>query len=81
MASASTKRRHQAARALYRKWAGTPAGTAVSVHRDNGERLETVTISEPFLLDHAHAFVQVRGIPGNTRLSRVRLSNRRTEEG
>jgi surface antigen len=74
MASASTKRRQQAARALYRKYAGTPAGTPVSVHRDNGERLETVTISEPFLLENAYALVQVKGIPGNVRLSRVKFS-------
>ena len=74
MASTSTKRRHQAARALYRKWADVPVGTDVSVHRDNGERLETVTTSEPFLLKNAYALVQVKGIPGNVRLSRVKLS-------
>jgi hypothetical protein len=79
MASASTKRRHQAARALYRKWASVPVGTAVSVHRDNGERLETVTTSEPFLLKNAYALVQVEGIPGNTRLSRVKLASRERE--
>lgn len=58
---------------------GTPVGTVVSVHRDNGDRLETVTTSEPFLLDNAHALVQVAGIPGNVRLSRVKLADRERE--
>jgi hypothetical protein len=48
-----------------------PIGATVTVRRDNGESLVTVTTSDAFLVDGKHAFIRVRGIPGNVRLSRV----------
>lgn len=70
MSSASTKRRHERNAELVAAWTH-PIGTRVVVERSNGETLETVTESESFLLDGAHAMICVRGIPGNTKLSRV----------
>ena len=70
MATRSTQRRHEKNRAAVRAFKH-PSGTPVEVERANGIRFRTFTTSLAFLLDGAHAFVQVEGIPGNTRLSRV----------
>lgn len=70
MASTSTQRRHEKNREAVRAFK-YPPGTAVDVERANGTSLRTVTTSYAFLLDGCHAFVQVEGIPGNTRLDRV----------
>lgn len=66
----STERRHKRNAELVAAWRH-PVGTGVVVTRDNGKTPETVTTSEAFLLDGAHAMIRVQGIPGNTRLSRV----------
>ena len=66
----STTRRHEKNRKMVEAWTH-PVGTSVMVERANGEQLGTVTESEAFLLDGSHALIRVRGIPGNTRLSRV----------
>lgn len=68
----TTKRRHEKARALYLERRLWIAGVAVTVKRANGETLETVTECRPWF-DRGGAYVRVRGIPGNTRLSRVSL--------
>ena len=73
---ATTSRRHERNRALVEQWLA-PVGTTVTVERANGERLVTVTESGAFLLDGKHAFIRVRGIPGNTRLSRVTVGRKR----
>lgn len=78
MASASTKRRHERALALYRECRLWPLGQSVMVHRDNGETLATVTESAVWYT-RGGAYVRVRGIPGNTRLARV--SRRDAKEG
>lgn len=72
MGSKSTERRHAKAYDLYRACRDWPLGSAVRVSRSNGETLDTVTESAVW---HARggAYVRVRGIPGNTRLSRVSL--------
>lgn len=72
MSSASTRRRHRRNRELVAGW-NHLIGTPVLVCRDNGAELETVTESEAFLSGGYHALIRVRGIPGNTRLSRVSL--------
>jgi hypothetical protein len=68
--SQSTLRRHRKNREAVRFWKW-PAGTAVIVSRANGTTLATHTTSRAFLVDGAHAFVMVEGIPGNVRLARV----------
>lgn len=72
----SAKRRHEKNRESVEAWTH-PAGTPVTVARANGRRLSSWTASEAFLLDGKHAFVRVQGIPGNVRLSRVRLRKAR----
>lgn len=71
MTSRSTERRHERNRIAVANWKH-PIGTRVKVTRANGRAFITWTESEAFLLDDAHALVRVRGIPGNTRLDRVR---------
>ena len=65
-----TWRRHEKNREAVRAFR-YPPGTPVEVERANGIRFRTFTTSSAFLLDGCHAFVQVLGIPGNVRLSRV----------
>lgn len=48
-----------------------PQGTPVIVYRDNGEKLETVTRSDAWILGGHTAVVQVKGISGCYSLSRV----------
>lgn len=73
MTSASTKRRHERNKALVEQWRGRPAGFRVTVERDNGETIRTVTTCDAFLFDGAHAMIRVEGIPGNVKLSRVTM--------
>jgi hypothetical protein len=47
-----------------------PIGTPVTVTRDNGDKFETTTRSEAWVLN-AHAMVMVNGISGGYLLSRV----------
>lgn len=68
----TTARRHEKNRALVKQWLA-PIGATVTVERANGGSLVTVTESGAFLLDGKHALIRVRGIPGNVRLSRVRV--------
>lgn len=56
---------------LVKAWMGVVIGAPVVVTRANGETLETITESPAFLVAGCHAMIQVRGIPGNTKLSRV----------
>lgn len=72
--SSSTKRRHEKAKALFARWVGVTDGTPVIVRRANGETLETITESEAWYV-RGGAYIRVRGIPGNTRLSRVSLAD------
>lgn len=78
MASASTKRRHARALALYRKRCHWAVGTPVTVRRANGGTLVTVTSSIVWA-SAGGAYVRVEGIPGNTRLDRVTLRGPRGE--
>lgn len=48
-----------------------PIGQPVTVRRDNGETLETVTRSEAWTFDGIHAVIQVKGISGCYMLDRV----------
>lgn len=48
-----------------------PVGTPVRVRRDNGEVLETVTRSEPWLMGGRYWMVLVKGITGGYSLDRV----------
>lgn len=73
MTSVSTKRRHKRNKTLVEQWRGWPEGLRVTVKRDNGKTLKTVTTCEAFLLDGAHAMIRVEGIPGNVRLGRVAI--------
>lgn len=68
----TTAQRHAKNRVLVAMWSA-PIGATVTVERANGNRLVTVTESGAFLVDNKHAFIRVRGIPGNARLHRVRL--------
>lgn len=72
MTSASTKRRRKRNAALFSEWVGTPIGQRVTVTRANGTTLKTITESGPMMVDNKHAMICVKGIPGNTRLDRVR---------
>lgn len=72
----TTARRHEKNREAVVAWTH-PIGTRVDVRRANGESLTTVTESTAFLVDGAHAFIRVRGIPGNTRLDRVTVAKQR----
>lgn len=80
MASRSTQRRHEKNREAVRAFTHGP-GTPVRVIRANGEALNTVLTSYAFLLDGCHALVHVEGIPGNVRLSRVKIASREKGEG
>lgn len=70
--SRSTRLRHERNRAAVAAFTHPP-GTAVLVHRANGGTVLGFTASSAFLLDGAHALIQVEGIPGNTRLDRVEV--------
>lgn len=58
-----------------------PVGTPVVVLRDNGERLETFTRSEAWVLANGQAVVQVKGISGCYALDRVKWRPGRTKNG
>jgi hypothetical protein len=73
MTSASTRRRHERNAELVGEWVDVRKGQRVTVRRDNGKVLKTVTESMATLVDGKHAMIRVAGIPGNTRLGRVRL--------
>lgn len=76
MTSRSTERRHQKNREAVVAWTH-PVGTRVKVRRANGRDLTTWPETTAFLVDNAHAFIRVQGIPGNTRLDRVRVARKR----
>ena len=48
-----------------------PPGTPVTVIEDLGGQIETITVSEAWLLGGGHAVVKVNGLAGGYQLSRV----------
>jgi len=51
-----------------------PIGTHVTVHRDNGGVLHTVTRSDPWVMEGHSAVIMVKGISGGYALERVKPS-------
>lgn len=80
MISPSTNRRHERNRRAVAAFTAD-IGTRVIVTRDNGDELATFTTTRAFLLDGKHALIQVGGIPGNVRLSRVRVVGTKCAHG
>jgi hypothetical protein len=66
------KRRRTAAESLVREWNRTHAnGRAVTVQRDNGQTLKTVTRTKAFVDQNSKPVIFVKGIAGYYLLDRV----------
>lgn len=67
---AARKRRHGK---LFRAWEHVPVGCPVTVTKDNGTEIETVTAGAAELLGGHTAVIWLQGISGCYSLDRVRL--------
>lgn len=72
MEKALARRREQDRRAWVRM-SETPGGTPVTVTKDDGTRIDTVTIGKPYRLDSGIPVVHLEGIGGCYSLARVAL--------
>jgi hypothetical protein len=67
------RERERAWPTLLARWRDIPEGTPVTVKRDDGSKLETVTRSAPWTLGHGQPVISLEGIVGGYMLERVTL--------
>lgn len=77
MDDAAKRRKAQKAaeKRAWEKWQDRPQpiGTSVEVTKDSGEKVSTVTRSEPWLLGDGTPVILLEGITGGYLLTRVRV--------